>query len=171
MSNFFNCRLVGEGHAVVVNLLEIVIVPPSNQDADDSAGNIHLPDEALQKLYNFCESHMPCKRRVITELVCADKFDDTHIKCLQGKCVKCGFKTLWMSVRQTLVYDNSDGKLRPDVSEVWLSNMIWDSIKTGGDGSNSEDDLRHQHEGTVIAFMDKAIQAFYNFTPHRIHIE
>ncbi len=108
---------------------------------------------------------------MITELVCADKFDDAHIKCLQGKCVKCGFKALWMAVRQTLVYDNSGGKLRPDVSEVWLINMIWDSINTGGDGSNSEDDLRKQHEGTVISFMDKAMQAFYNFTPLRIHIE
>jgi hypothetical protein len=47
-----------------------------------------------------------------------------------------------MTVRQTLIYDNSDGKLRPDVSEVWLSNMIRDVIKTGRDGSNSEDDLR-----------------------------
>jgi hypothetical protein len=94
---------------------------------------------------------MPGKRRVITELVCADKFDDAHIKCLQGKCVKCGFKSLWMTVRQTLVYDNSGGKLRPDVSEVWLSNMIWDSIKTGGDGSNSEDDLRQQHEDTACS--------------------
>jgi hypothetical protein len=54
---------------------------------------------------------MPGKRRVITELVCADKFDDTHIKCLQGKCVKCGFKALWMTVRQTLVYDNSGTEL------------------------------------------------------------
>jgi hypothetical protein len=47
-----------------------------------------------------------------------------------------------MAVRQTLVYDNIGGKLRPDVSEVWLSKMIWDIIKTGGDGNNSEDDLR-----------------------------
>jgi hypothetical protein len=47
----FNCRLFGEGLAVVVKLLEIVLTPPSNQDADDSAANIQPPDEALQKLH------------------------------------------------------------------------------------------------------------------------
>ncbi len=78
----FNRRLFGEGLTVVEKVLEIVFVPPSTQDVDDSAANIQPPDEALQKLYNFCASHMPGKRRVITELVCADKFDDTHIKCL-----------------------------------------------------------------------------------------
>ncbi len=40
-----------------------------------------------------------------------------------------------MPVRQTLVFDVPAGKLRPGVSEVWTTEMIWDSIKTGGDGS------------------------------------
>jgi hypothetical protein len=49
--------------------------------------------------------------------------------------------------------------------------MIWDSIKTGGDGSKSEDDLRYQHSGTVIAFLDKAMQAYSNFVPHSFHMQ
>ncbi len=61
--------------------------------------------------------------------------------------------------------------MRPGVSEVWTTDMIWDSVKTGGDGSKSEDDLRQQHSGTVIAFLDKAMQAHSNFVPHDFHME
>ena len=83
----------------------------------------------------------------------------------------CGFSALWYPVRKTLVYDAPAGKLRPEVSKVWLSRIKWDRIKTGGDGSQVEDDLRQQREGTLIEFLDEACTAYSNFTPHSFHIE
>jgi hypothetical protein len=78
---------------------------------------------------------------------------------------------VWQRVRKTLVFDSPDGKLRPDVSRVWLTRIQWDLIKTGGDDSNSEDDLRQKREGTVIEFLDETEAAFKNFTPHSYLIE
>ena len=57
------------------------------------------------------------------------------------------------------------------MSSVWLTRIQWDHIKTGGDGSNCEDDLRQKREGTVIEFLDETKAAFKNFTPHRYLIE
>ena len=53
------------------------------------------------------------------------------------------------------------------------TDMIWDSVKTGGDGSKSEDDLRQQHSDTVIPFLDKSetMQVHSNFVPHVFHME
>ena len=44
-------------------------------------------------------------------------------------------------------------------------------IKTGGDGSNSEDDLRQHCEGTLLEFLDEACTAYSNFMPHSFHID
>ena len=61
-------------------------------------------------------------------------------------------------MRKKLVYDS--GKLKPGVSRVWLTVIQWDRIKTGGDGSKSEDDLRQRCEGTLIEFLDQASIAY-----------
>jgi hypothetical protein len=172
----FNNRLFREGLAVVAKLIEILLLPSASQDAEvgqqDEATSAVVEDlAALRELHTFCASCATGKRRANEKLVCAHNFHDARQKCLSGKCTSCGFKALWMPVRKTLVFDVPAGKLRPGVSEVWTTEMIWDSIKTGGDGSNSEDDLRQQHSGTVIAFLDKAMQAYSNFVPHSFHMQ
>jgi hypothetical protein len=91
---------------------------------------------------------------------------------LLGQCALCGFHGgVWQPVRKTLVFDSYPGKLRPDVSRVWLTRIQWDHIKTGEDDSNCEDDLRQKREGTVIEFLDETEAAFKNFTPHIYLIE
>ena len=57
------------------------------------------------------------------------------------------------------------------IDKIWLTKIKWDRIKTGGDGSNSEDDLRQHCEGTLLEFLDEACTAYSNFTPHSFHID
>jgi hypothetical protein len=161
---------------VVAKLIEILLLPSSSQNVEvgqqDEASSAVVEDlAALRELHSFCASCATGKRRANEKLVCAHNFHDTRQKCLSGKCESCGFKALWMPVRQTVVFEVPAGKLRPGVSEVWTTEMIWDNIKTGGDGSKSEDDLRQQHSGTVIAFLDKSMQAYSNFVPHSFHMQ
>ena len=56
------------------------------------------------------------------------------------------------------------------MSRVWLTQMQWDRIKTGGDGSSSEDDLRQQREGTLIELLDEFEPVQNTWVPHRYHI-
>jgi hypothetical protein len=180
----FNNRLFREGLAVMAKLIEILLLPSASQDAEvadtegatggqqgepSSAVVEHL--QALQQLHSFCASCVTGKGRANEKLVCTHKFHEDRLKCLSGKCESCGFKALWLPVRKTLVFDDAAGKLSPGVSEVWTTDMIWDSVQTGGDGSKSEDDLRQQHSGTVIAFLDKAMQAYSNFVAHSFHMQ
>ena len=109
--------------------------------------------------------------RKTAELVCAPTLQDTKSTCLRGQCALCGLQSVWQPIRKTLVCDFSAGKLRPDVSRVWLTRIQWDRIKTGGDDNNCEDDLGQKREGTVVEFLDEAETAFKNFTPHSYLID
>ncbi len=106
------------------------------------------------------------RRKKTAELVCAPTLQDAQPTCLLGQCALCGFHGgVWQPVRKTLVFDSHPGKLRPDVSRVWLTRIQWDRIKTVGDGSNCEDDLRQKREGTVIEFLDETEAAFKTSPP------
>ena len=167
----FNCRLYREGLAVVAKILELLLTP-SGGEADDAPPSSSEDDEAaadLKRLHAFCASHQAGRHRATVELICASKLEDADAKCLGGKC-KCGMTALWKPVRKRLVFDSPAGKLKPGVSRVWLTKIKWDRIKTGGDGSKSEDDLRQHCEGTLIEFLDQAVSAYSNFTPHSFHI-
>ena len=171
----FNCRLHREGLAVAASILKLLTTPKPSNDAD-SAPPEPSEEEAerlakLKRLQEFCASHESGRRRATTELVCADRLDQAKLACLRGECSKCGFGALWKPVRKTLVYDSPAGKLKPGVSRVWLTKIKWDRIKTGGDGSNSEDDLRQAREGTLIEFFDEVCTAYTNFTPHSFHVD
>jgi hypothetical protein len=150
VSYLFNNRLFREGLAVVAKLTEILLLSSTSQDAEvgqqDEASFAVVEDlAALRELHSLCASCATGKRHANQKLVCAHNIHDTRQKCLSDECESCGFKALWMSVRKTLVFDVPAGKLRPGVSEVWTTEMIWDLIKSSGDGSKSEDDLRQQH--------------------------
>ncbi len=174
----FNCRLYREGLAVVSQLLALLLKNPVVRDEDDEAAE-HAdeapedpPNPDLVKLHAFCASHQTGRRLATSDLVCSDTLENATARCLQGKCSNCGFRALWMPVRKTLVYDAPPaGKLRTGVSRVWITGMSWDRIKTGGDGSHSEDELRQHREGTVIELLDEACTAYSNFTSHSFHID
>mmetsp|Transcript_47642 Transcript_47642/g.125862 ORF Transcript_47642/g.125862 Transcript_47642/m.125862 type:complete len:691 (-) Transcript_47642:17-2089(-) len=171
----FNCRLYREGLAVVAKILALLLKPSPAADADEGdVSSSEDEDEStaqLQRLHDFCASHQSGCRRATADLVCASSLDQAKSDCLKGKCSKCGLVALWKPIRKTLVYDAPAGKLKPDVSRVWLTMIKWDRIKTGGDGSNSEDDLRQHCEGTLIQFLDQAAQAYTHFLPHSFHID
>ena len=166
----FNCRLYREGLAVVAQILALLLKPPPSDDADDAAAEPEPPNADLQRLYDFCASHESGRRRATAELVCAESLEKATFTCLRGAC-RCGLSGMWKPVRKTLVFDVPAGKLKPGVSKVWLTKIKWDRIKTGGDGSNSEDEMRQQCEGTLIEFLDQASTAYSNFTPHSFHID
>jgi hypothetical protein len=159
----FNCKLYREALWVVSQILALLLKPSSTADTHDTDADEDVCNNNLQRLYDFCVSHQSGRRRKTAELVCADTLQDSHSSCLSGQCARCGFAAVWQPVRKTLVYDSLAGKLRPEASRVYLTRIKWDRIRTGGDGSNSEDDLRQQREGTVIEFLDEAQVAYHNF--------
>ena len=148
-----------------------LLLNPPTQDADVDDADQHSPDAELWKLHDFCASHTSGRRRASSALVCAEQLEGAHIACLRGDCPRCGFNALWEPVHRKLVYDSPAGKLRQGVCKVWLTTMNWDRIKVGGDGSNSEAELRQQRKGTLIQFLDEAGQAYSNFKPHSFHIQ
>ena len=48
-----------------------------------------------------------------------------------------------------------NGGLKPGVSPIWSQQLQWSRIKSGGDGSSKEDDLRQKREGTLIQLLDE----------------
>jgi len=167
----FNYRLYREAMGVVSQIIALLVKPSARQDADDACLDEEACSKNLLRLHNFCVSQQSGRHRKTAELVCAPTLQDAQSTCLLGQCALCGFHGVWQPVRKTLVFDSPAGKLRPDVSRVWLTRIQWDHIKTGGDGSNCEDDLRQKREGTVIEFLDETKTTFKNFTPHSYLIE
>ena len=66
---------------------------------------------------------------------------------------------------------DSFGKLKPGVSTVWMQQLQWSRIKSGGDGSNKEDDLRQKREGTLIQLLDEFEPVQKLNIRHQFHIE
>jgi len=171
----FNYRLYREALAVVAKLLALLLRPPPTDDAERAGdeGDAEKPDAEsqemlaqLRQLRDFCE--LKLMSQVGNEMVCADCLQDADAKCLRGNC-SCGFQRLWTKgIRPKLVYSN--GKLKPGISRVWLTTMQWDRVKTGGDGSSAEDDLRQKREGTVIELLDEFEPVQNAWTPHRYNI-
>lgn len=164
----FNYRLYREGLALVAKLLSLLLQPPPNDAAtiigDDDA-TPWQPDPGVQRLHDFC--CLTLMDHVGNELVCAPCLQDADSKCIRGDCDCCGF-TMWTKLRPKLV--DSFGKLKPDISKVWLTKMQWDRLKTGGDGSSSEDDLRQARDGTVIELLDELKPIQDAWVPHRFNI-
>ena len=111
----FNNRLFCEGLAVVAELIEILLLPSTSQDADvadaevadggpqDEPSSAEVENlEALRELHSFCASCATGQRSANEKLVCVHQFHDSRFKCLSDKCDSCGFKALWMPVRKTL---------------------------------------------------------------------
>lgn len=63
------------------------------------------------------------------------------------------------------------GKLRPGISRAWLTPIQWECLKTGGDGSSSEDDLRKSCEGTPIELLDRFEPVQKAAVSHCFHID
>jgi len=103
----------------------------------------------LQRLHAFCVSHKSGQRRATSELVCADKLEDAKASCLRGEC-HCGFQALLGPVHAKLVWEGPAGKLRPEASRVWLTDLKWNRIKTGGDGNTSPLDVAEHLRATFF---------------------
>ena len=151
---------------MVAKLLSLLLVPPPSDGADDAADDWQ-PDPDVVKLHHFCS--LTLMDHVGNELVCGGRLQDAKAACVRGDCSCCGFDRLWFkTLRPKLVYDS--GKLKPGVSRVWLTKMQWDRLKTGGDGSSSEDELRQSREGTVIELLDELKLIQDAWIPHRFNI-
>ena len=99
----------------------------------------------------------------------APRLSAANANCVKQDCSSCGFAQLWTrGLRPKLVHSN--GKLKPGVSRVWLTQMEWDRLKTGGDDSTSEDDLRQRREGTLIDLLDEFEPIQNSWVPHRFLI-
>lgn len=162
----FNYRCYREALAVVAKVLAILLTPPPSDDAENGV-DPDPPDPQLKALHDFCA--LPSNSAVADAMVCAPCLQDADARCLRGECERCGFSKIWSKgLRRTLVY--ADGTLKPDISRVWLTRVQWDRVKTGGDGSSSEDDLRQQCEGTLIELLDELDPVQTTWLPHRYHI-
>ena len=91
---------------------------------------------------------------------------DADGTCIHNECAKCGFKTLWSKKLRPKLLD-SFGKLKPGASRVWLTVLQWERVKSGGDGSSSEDDLRQSCEGTLLELLDEFEPVHNKWVPHR----
>ena len=151
---------------MVAKLLDVLLKPKPSDDADSASAEPDPPDPDIKALRDFCA--LDLMSEVGNQLVCAPCLQDAEAKCLRGEC-SCGFKQWWKEgVRPKLVYAN--GTLKPGVSRVWLTKMQWDRVKTGGDGSSSEDDLRQRREGTLIELLDEFEPVQNTWVPHRFLI-
>ena len=180
----FNLRCYREALQVLAKILVVLVKASSREDAEgdaedaeggaaegsDEADKPEPPDPAVVKLLDFCQSCYSGRRRRITELVCADQLEDVASDCLKGLCNCCGFAQIWSKgLRPKLV--DAYGKLRPGISRAWLTPMQWECLKTGGDGSSSEDDLRQSCEGTPIEFLDRFEPVQKGAVGHCFHID
>ena len=164
----FNYRCYREALAVVAQILSLLLEPQGTEEAGDD--DAHADAEAaefhreLKALIDFCL--LTLMSAVGNEMVCAPCLQDADAKCLRGECNNCGFRRLWTKgIRPKLVFTN--GKLKPGVSRVWTTKMMWDRVKSGGDGGTSEDDLRQRCEGTLIELLDQFEPVQDKWTPHR----
>jgi hypothetical protein len=167
----FNYRLYREALSVVAKLLALLLIPLPADDEDDAvepdAGAEEMRAQ-LGELRDFCQLQLMSQVGNAMVSPCASCLQEANAQCLRG-CGKCGFQRLWSKgIRPKLVYPS--GKLRPGVSRVWLTKMHWDRVKSGGDGSSSEDDLRQKREGTVIDLLDEFEPIQNTWTPHRYNI-
>ena len=149
---------------------------PPTDDADGADDDPTPVDPDLEKLYNFVwEASMSGMggghgRSLSHQQVCGKDLPSANLDCIRGKCSKCGFKRLWSKGLRPKLVDPFH-KLRPGVSRVWLTKMQWDRVKSGGDGSSSEDDLRQRCEGTLIELLDATELVETNTLGHSFHIE
>ena len=165
----FNHRCYREALAVVAKLLALILQPPPNsQQADGSSGAVEWqPDLDVKRLHDFCQ--LTLMSQVGNQLVCAARLEDADAACLRGECPHCGFQQLWTKTLRPKLVD-SFGKLKPDISRIWLTKMQWDRLKTGGDGSSSEDDLRQARAGTLLELLDEFKPIQDSYIPHRFNI-
>ena len=181
----FNLRCYREALKVLYQILLVIAQADAEQsgapDEADAADEANLqehpdacaaaPDPKLQKLITFCESS-PGRRGKVTELICADSLDDADAKCIRQECPNCpSFHRMWSApstgLRCHLV--DSHGLLKQGASPVW--SQQWSRIKSGGDGSSKEDDLRQKREGTVIQLLDEFEPVQKVNVRHQFHID
>ena len=179
----FNLRCYREALNVLYKILLVLAQrdddAPDELDAADEANLQELPgartaaDPKLQKLIVFCESS-PGRRGKVTELICADCFNDADAKCIRQECPDCpSFHRMWSAPTTGLRGDlvDSHGRLKTGISPVWSQQLQWSRIKSGGDGSNKEDDLRQKREGTLIQLLDEFEPVQKLNVRHQFHIE
>ena len=164
----FNLRCYREALKVAYQILLVLARAdegaPDETDVIDEANlqerpdaRTPAPDPKLKKLIDFCESS-PGRRGKVTELICADNLDDADAKCIRQECPNCpNFHRMWSAPTTGLRCELVDphGSLKPGVSPVWSQQLQWSRIKSGGDGSSKEDDLRQKREGTLIQLLDE----------------
>lgn len=155
-----------------------VVVETDDAEGDDAASLISTAsmtaanvNPKLNGLVEHCHSRSDVAlRSSVTELICADSLDDAAAECIRGECDRCGFGVMWSKGYRKEVVD-ACGKLRPGVSPLWLQQIRWNRIKTGGDGSSTEDELRQSCEGTIVKFMDDYEIVATQHVRHRFHID
>lgn len=151
--------------------------PHANRDdAGDVAGTVAVMRDtlastvALSALVDICSRTEVGSRRRVVELICANDLDAAAAPCVAGDCARCGFGSYWShGLRPHLV--DATGKMRVGVSSVWSQEITWNRIKTGGDGSNSEDDLRQTCNGSIIKFLDEFESVQNYHVRHGFHID
>lgn len=140
--------------------------------ADGGAVNSEDANEAeMTALYNFCI--LEHKSQMADALVCGGNVMRADMDCINGKCPRCGFKSLWScKLRPKLV--NEDGELLDGASHIWLEEeMKWETLKssasTPSDGSSTEEKqtLRAQRTGSIVSFLDCFEAASVTFPSHR----
>lgn len=125
---------------------------------------------ALKALVDFCSRSEVGSRKRVAELICANEMDAAIAPCILGECARCGFGAIWSRGLRPHLVDPS-GQIRLGVSSVWTQEINWSRIKSGGDGSNSEDDLRQTCNGSIIKFLDQfeSVQKYH--VRHGFHID
>lgn len=189
----FNMRCYREALKVVHKILVLIMQRAQDASAPDESelsgageeesgvgdtllgaqhSTLETHSKRVERLLDFCEGADAQRREKLTRLVCAnsDSFNHVTARCVRGECLKCGFSQLWSrSLKKDLV--DARGELKAGVSKVWVQDIEWSRIKTGGDGSSSEDELRQHRSGTVIQFLDEFEPVQQQHLRHSFHID
>lgn len=180
----FNYRCYKEALIVVHGILAVIqssLVSEQEPDESDLPANMEVehasastaPEKGnatIMELVSLCEKVPTHSTAAMSSLLCSGCFKTAAATCVRGDCERCGFAKLWSSgVRKEIL--DADGNLRANSSQIWRQELQWHRIRTGGDGSNSEDDLRQTREGSVVKFLDEFEEVQKHQVRHSFHIQ
>lgn len=185
----FNMRCYREALKVVVAILTLLLQRAESAGAPDESHldggsdertelngvqhtRLDAHGERLKRLIDFCNGVEAPRKERLTLFICADTTGNAcrTARCVRGECSNCGFKLVWSKSLKNDIVD-VHGELKAGASKAWVQEIEWSRIKTGGDGSSSEDDLRQQRSGSIIQFLDEFEPVQLHNVRHSFHID